>query len=424
VPNTATIPAGGSQSITVQPSLTGLDPAVYRGTLTVQFQEPAAPAQFINPQIVNVLLVVTPGGSGGAKGSRPAEGCTPTQLLPVFTALPPNFSVPAAWPIPLEARVVDDCGAPQTTGGVVVSFDNGDPAVAMLPLNDGRWQATWYGRNSNAKTFSVHLAADQPSPKLSAAVKYTATLQTNNSIPAVTAGGVGSAGLAPSHAALAPGSIISIAGDSFAAGQTSASQLPLATNLGGTQVLLAGRLLPLIYSSGGLISAVVPYDLEVDAQYTLAVGRGTALSGTETVAIAAVQPAVFLVDASGDSSAATNLWTRLKAGTAIDPSRMAPANPIKAGDHVVIYCTGLGAVEGSLDVSMPAPSTPTKVMNNVSLTIGGVAVPVSFAGLVPGLTGVYQVQFTVPAGMSTGDGIPMVLSTLGQTSVAVNLSMR
>jgi uncharacterized protein (TIGR03437 family) len=103
---------------------------------------------------------------------------------------------------------------------------------------------------------------------------------------------------------------------------------------------------------------------------------------------------------------------------------MAPANPIKAGDHVVIYCTGLGAVEGSLDVSMPAPSTPTKVMNDPSLMIGGVAVPVSFAGLVPGLTGVYQVQFTVPAGMSTGDGIPMVLSTLGQTSVAVNLSMR
>ena len=424
VPNTATIPAGGSQSITVQPSLTGLDAGVYRGTLTVQFQEPAAPAQFINPQIVNILLVVTPGASGGAKGSRPAGGCSPTQLLPVFTMLPPNFAVPAAWPMPLEARVVDDCGAPQTTGSVVVTFDNGDPAVAMLPLNDGRWQATWYGRNSNAKTFSVHLTSDQPSPKLSAAVKYTATLQTNNSIPAVTAGGVGSAGLAPSHAALAPGSIISIAGDSFAAGQTSANQLPLATNLGGTQVLLAGRLLPLIYSSGGLISAVVPYDLEVDAQYTLAVGRGTALSGTETVAIAAVQPAVFLVDASGDGSVAQSVWTRLKAGTAIDPSRIAPANPIKAGDKVVVYCTGLGAVEGALDVSMPAPSTPPKVINPVTLTIGGVAVPVSFAGLVPGLTGVYQVQFTLPAGMSTGDGIPMVLSMLGQTSVAVNLSMR
>src|SRR6202040_622879 len=97
---------------------------------------------------------------------------------------------------------------------------------------------------------------DQPAPKLSAAVKYTATLQANNSIPAVAAGGVGSAGLTASHAPLAPGSIISIAGDSFAAGQSSAGQPPLATLLGGNQVLLAGRLLPLIYSSGGRISAL------------------------------------------------------------------------------------------------------------------------------------------------------------------------
>ena len=424
VPNTATIPAGGSQSITVQPSLDGLAAGVYRGTLTVQFQDPANPGQFINPQLVNILLVVTPAASGGSKGSREATGCSPSQLLPLFTSLPPNFAVPAAWPMPLEARVVDDCGNPQTTGAVVVTFDNGDPALSMLSLNDGRWQATWYGKNSNAKTFSVHLNSDQPAPKLSAAVKYTATLQANNSIPAVAAGGVGSAGLAASHAPLAPGSIISIAGDSFAAGQSSASQLPLATTLGGNQVLLAGRLLPMIYSSGGRISAIVPYDLAVDAQYTLAVGRGSALSGTETVAIAAAQPAVFLVDASGDPKAPQNLWTQLTAGTPMDPTKMAPANPVKAGDHIVVYCTGLGTVEGTQDVSMPAPSNPPNVTNPVSVTIGSVTVQPSLAGLVAGLTGIYQVQFTVPAGITPGDGIPLVLSVLGQTSVAVNLSVR
>jgi uncharacterized protein (TIGR03437 family) len=373
---------------------------------------------------VNILLVVTPAASGGSKSSREASGCTPTQLLPLFTSLPPNFAVPAAWPMPLEARVVDDCGTPQTTGAVVVTFDNGDPALSMLSLNDGRWQATWYGKNSNAKTFSVHLNSDQPAPKLSAAVKYTATLQANNSIPAVAAGGVGSAGLADSHAPLAPGSIISIAGDSFAAAQSSASQLPLATTLGGNQVLLAGRLLPMIYSSGGRISAIVPYDLAVDAQYTLAVGRGSALSGTEPVAIAAAQPAVFLVDASGDPKAPQNLWAQLTAGTPMDPSKMAPTSPVKAGDHIVVYCTGLGTVDGTQDVSMPAPANPPNVTNPVSVTIGSVTVQPSLAGLVAGLTGIYQVQFTVPAGIPPGDGIPLVLSVLGQASVPVNLSVR
>jgi uncharacterized protein (TIGR03437 family) len=240
----------------------------------------------------------------------------------------------------------------------------------------------------------------------------------------VTAGGVGSTGIALPQSALAPGSMISIAGDSFAAGQTSANRLPLTTNLGGTQVLLAGRLLPLVYSSGGRISALVPYDIDVNAQYTLAVGRGSAISGTEMVAIAAAQPAVFLVDASGNAQTPQNLWTQLTAGTPIDPSRMAPTSPVKAGDKIVVYCTGLGAVEGTPDVSMPAPANPPKAMNSVSLTLGSATVQPTFAGLVPGLTGIYQVQFTVPAGIAPGDGIPLTLSVLGQTSVPVNLSVR
>jgi uncharacterized protein (TIGR03437 family) len=424
VPNTATIPAGGSQTITVQPKIDGLAAGPYHGTLTVQFQDPAAAAQLINPQLVNVLLVITPSASGGAKGGRDAGGCSPTQLFPVFTSLPPSFAAPASWPIPLEARVIDDCGAPLTTGSVVVNFDNGDPGLSMLPLNDGRWQATWYGKNPSAKTFFVYLRADQSAPTLTAKVKYTATLQTNDNIPAVTPGGVSSAGMAPSNAPLAPGSIISIAGASFSAGQTSAGQLPLGTNLGGTQVLMAGRLLPLIYSSGNRISAIVPYDLDVDAQYTMFVGRGSAVSGNETVAIAAAQPAVFLVDSSGDASKPLNLWTQLTAGTPIDPALMAPPSPVKAGDSLFVYCTGLGAVEGTQDASMPSPATASKLINPVSVTIGAATAAITSAGLVPGLAGIYQVQLTVPTGIAPGDGIPLVLSTMGQSSAPVNLSVR
>ena len=169
---------------------------------------------------------------------------------------------------------------------------------------------------------------------------------------------------------------------------------------------------------------MVPYDLDVDAQYALIVGRGSALSGIQTVAVAAAQPAVFLVDASGDPQAPQTLWNQLTAGTPIDPSRIAPANPVQVGDNIVVYCTGLGAVDGSPDVSLPAASNPPAVTNPVSITLGTVAVQPSFAGLVPGLTGIYQVQFEVPAGITPGEGIPLTLSVLGQTSVPVNLSVR
>jgi uncharacterized protein (TIGR03437 family) len=179
-----------------------------------------------------------------------------------------------------------------------------------------------------------------------------------------------------------------------------------------------------MYSSGGRISALVPYDIDVNAQYTLAVGRGSAISGTEMVALAAAQPAVFLVDASGDPKTPQNLWTQLTAGTPIDPSRMAPTSPVKAGDKIVVYCTGLGVVEGTQDVSMPAPSNPPKLMNPVSMTLGSATVEPTFSGLAPGFTGIYQVQFTVPTGIAPGDGVPLTLSVLGQTSVPVNLSVR
>jgi uncharacterized protein (TIGR03437 family) len=73
---------------------------------------------------------------------------------------------------------------------------------------------------------------------------------------------------------------------------------------------------------------------------------------------------------------------------------------------------------------MPAPSNAPKLMNPVSLTLGSVTVQPTFAGLVPGLTGIYQVQFTVPAGIAPDDSVPLTLSVLGQTSVPVNLSVR
>jgi uncharacterized protein (TIGR03437 family) len=38
-----------------------------------------------------------------------------------------------------------------------------------------------------------------------------------------------------------------------------------------------------------------------------------------------------------------------------------------------------------------------------SLTINGVATPIAFAGLTPGLVGLYQMNFQVPAGLAAGD---------------------
>ena len=189
-------------------------------------------------------------------------------------------------------------------------------------------------------------------------------------------------------------------------------------------MILAGRALPLIYSSGGLIIAVVPYDIDPDSLYSLLVARGSAVSGPETVTIAAAQPGVFKVDGSSSAQVAQNFWTQILSGAAVDPASAAPDAPLRSGDKVTVYCTGLGALDADVDAASAAASTPPNVKSPVTVTIGDVNAPVASATLVPGYTGLYEVQITVPARVAAGDGIPLVVSVLGQSSTPVNVSVR
>jgi uncharacterized protein (TIGR03437 family) len=58
------------------------------------------------------------------------------------------------------------------------------------------------------------------------------------------------------------------------------------------------------------------------------------------------------------------------------------------------------------------------------VTIRGVDAPVFFAGLTPGFTRVYQVNAYVPAGVTAGDSVPLVITQAGRTSPAVTISVR
>jgi uncharacterized protein (TIGR03437 family) len=49
----------------------------------------------------------------------------------------------------------------------------------------------------------------------------------------------------------------------------------------------------------------------------------------------------------------------------------------------------------------------------VTVTIGGVEVPVAYAGLTPGFVGLYQVNVNLTSGVPTGDNIPVVLRQNG-----------
>jgi adhesin/invasin len=83
-------------------------------------------------------------------------------------------------------------------------------------------------------------------------------------------------------------------------------------------------------------------------------------------------------------------------------------------------------VSPAVKEGLPAPATPplSTTVNPVTVTIGGKAAQVAFSGLTPGYAGLYQVNAVVPAGITTGDAVPVVVSVAGQTSPVVTMAVR
>jgi len=60
----------------------------------------------------------------------------------------------------------------------------------------------------------------------------------------------------------------------------------------------------------------------------------------------------------------------------------------------------------------------------VTVTIAGKAAAVEFAGLTPGLVGLYQVNARVPEGVAAGSAVPLVITQNGVPSNTVTIAVR
>jgi uncharacterized protein (TIGR03437 family) len=196
----------------------------------------------------------------------------------------------------------------------------------------------------------------------------------------------------------------------------SASSLPLPTTLNGTQLLLGGKPMPLLFAGSGQVNALVPEGLAPNASYPLVVIRGATESVPVSVTVTELQPGIYTVDTSGSGAGiVTNSVTGQLIGA---------ANPAHAGDYLTVYCTGLGAVQGPNGEMEPADgaAAPTNLIfgttAQVTATIGGVSVPAAFAGLTPTFAGLYQVNVQVPAGVSPGNAVALTVTATDQQTGA------
>lgn len=225
-------------------------------------------------------------------------------------------------------------------------------------------------------------------------------------------GGVANAATPSVPTPVAPGILALISGSNLAPqGTTVSAQLPLDTQLNGTQAILAGRPMPLYSTAGGQIGALIPFDVPVNTTHQLIIQRGNTYSVPVNVTVAEAAPAVFTQDLSGSGQASV---------TATDPDgnqfTVDEDHPVSEGYSLTISCAGLGLVDPPVASGAAAPdSPPSATTNPVTVTIGGQDAPVSFAGLTPGLVGFYQINTVVPPGVTPGDA-PVVVSVAGQSS--------
>jgi uncharacterized protein (TIGR03437 family) len=395
----------------VQPLTSNLAPGVYNAQLTLQFSDGTVSR-------VGLRTIVTPGAAGSNSASvspHATPSCTPSQLVPVITVLGQSFSVPAAWPVALETTVTDDCGNNLNAGNVTASFSNGDPPLSLQSNGPGAgWSTTWVSGNTSGPV-TVTVTANDPTGTLTGTRTVTGGLGDMAPAPVLQAA-VNSASFVQ-NTPLAPGSFISLGGTNLSNGSASAPSIPLGTTLAGASVFMANYMLPLDYASGGLINAVSPEGINVNTSHQIVVMRGNTLSVPIAVDIGPSDPAIFTYPVTGapQQGAIVNVANYVVAQ---------PATPVSAGNTLAIFGTGMGTVDQPVMDGAGAPgSPPADTLLTPTVTIGGVPANVIFSGLTPGAVGLYQINVTVPTGVTPGNQVPVIVSMGGQTSPALTIAV-
>ena len=226
-------------------------------------------------------------------------------------------------------------------------------------------------------------------------------------------GVVNAASFSPFTAQLSPGETITLFGSGLASGAPASASAPFPNNLSGVQVLItpSGATAPLnapVYSvTSGQISAVVPYNLPSGTTVvSVQVNNNGTLSNAVQAYVGNTSPGIFTQSQNGLGNGAI-----LHA----DYSLVSTASPAKAGETVQVFLVGLGTVSPAVAAGSAAPSSGTlaQVTSQISVYIDGLQANITFAGLAPGLGGLYQVNVTIPAGVSTG---PVTLEVSGVDS--------
>jgi uncharacterized protein (TIGR03437 family) len=220
---------------------------------------------------------------------------------------------------------------------------------------------------------------------------------------------------------IAQGSIFVIFGTNMGPSSlVQAPGLPLGTSLpasNGTSVSVSsgGQTVNafMLYSSAFQVAAILPSNTPVGAA-SVTVNYNGQTSKAASINVVQTQFGLFTQNSQGNGPGIAQVF----AGSAV-PVLMGLTTPAHPGDTLVMVGTGLGGITGP--DNMPPGAVP--VGSNVTITIGGITTPVTYAGRAPQFPGEDQINFVVPSNVPPGCYVPASVTASGQVSQDIVLSI-
>jgi immune inhibitor A len=219
--------------------------------------------------------------------------------------------------------------------------------------------------------------------------------------------------------AVSPGQLVTFFGSNIGPATLVSLQLAatglVSTTLGGTRVLFDGVAAPLIYSYASQVSAVVPYGVKSRTYTEVQIEYQGRLTKKLVLPVAPSMPGLFTLDASGRGPAAALNDNGIHA-----PTLNTASNPAAVNSTVVFWGTGEGETTPAGVDGLPATASYPKPVLKVSATVGGIPAEVQYLGAAPYfVAGVFQLNVKIPAGVTPGNAVPVVVKVGDVESPAV-----
>ncbi|HUJ23574.1 MAG TPA: IPT/TIG domain-containing protein, partial [Bryobacteraceae bacterium] len=219
---------------------------------------------------------------------------------------------------------------------------------------------------------------------------------------------------ADGSASVASGGLVTVWGSHLSPVSIATSEMPVSTALEESCLTVNGAPVPMLFASPNQINAQLPFDVEGDATLVLHTPGGS--SNNLNFIILSQAPSVFR---SGTAGSETRIPAIVRAK---NNKLVTTANPIHRGEAIVIYATGLGQTKPEMRAGLAAPSDPLPIAAvQPEVSLGGLSLPLYYAGLTPGEVGVYQINALVPGWAPTGMQVPL---TITQGSISTTLMVR